>query len=177
MWDVVVQFAEAENSGVFDALGIDWTALILQIISFVILVVIVSKFIYPPIVAMLDRHDKKIENALKAAEEAQANASKSEAESAELLEKSRNEAADILESAKQESAEIILQAEKDASARAETVMADARAGLEREIEQARQDLRDEMVGLVSLATEKIIDTRIEAKDEKLIKTALKEYER
>ena len=181
--DPLTLFAEAEaatgaeSSGdLFGTLGIEWTALLLQAIAFVLLVIILKKWIYPPIAEMLDRHDKKIEDAMKAAEEAKAHAVESEAKTAELLEKSRTEAAEIIEAAKKESAEIAVKAEKDAAIRAEAIIANARADFERDVEQARADLRAEVVGLVALATEKVIDAKIDAEDEKIIAAVLKDNE-
>ena len=168
--------AEAtESSGdLFGTLGIEWSALLLQMIAFIILVIILAKWIYPPIAAMLDRHDKKIEDAMQAAEEAQQHAAESEAKTAEILEKSRIEAAEIIEAAKKESAEIAVKAEKDAAIRAEAIIANARADFERDVEQARADLRAEVVSLVALATEKVIDAKIDREDEKIIAAVLKE---
>ena len=173
---ILMQFAETEASesgDLFGTLGIDWTALLLQTISFIILVIILAKWIYPPIAAMLDRHDKKIEDAMQAAEEAKKHASDSEAKTAALLEKSREDAAHIVEVAKKESAEIIAKAEEDAALRAEAIVANARADLERDVEQARAALRGEVVDLVALATEKVIDVKIDQQDEKIISSALK----
>ena len=175
MQNILTQFAEATEDGdLFGTLGIDWTALLLQTVSFVILVFILAKWVYPPIAAMLDRHDKKIEDAMKAAKEAETNANKAETKTAELLEKSRVEAAEIVVAAKQESAEIIAKAEEDATARAEAIVVSARAELKRDTEQARMALRAEMVDLVALATEKVIDTKINAQDEKIINAVLEE---
>lgn len=176
MQGILTQFAEAEAEGgdLFGTLGIDWTALLLQTISFIILVFILAKWIYPPIAAMLDRHDKKIEDAMQAAEEAKKHASDSEAKTAALLEQARTDAAEIVEAAKTESAEILAKAEEDAAARTEAMLANARADLERDVEQARAALRGEMVELVALATEKVIDTKIDAQDEKIINSVLKE---
>lgn len=175
MQHILTQLAEAESSGggdLFGTLGIDWTALLLQTISFIILVIILAKWIYPPIAAMLDRHDKKINDAMKAAEEAKKHASDSEAKTAALLEQARTEAADIVSAAKKESAEILVKAEQDAATRAEAIVANARADLERDVEQARAALRGEMVELVALATEKVIGTKINTEDEKIIKATL-----
>ena len=176
MQSVILQFAEAESGSgdLFGTLGIDWTALLLQTISFIILVIILAKWIYPPIAAMLDRHDKKIDDAMEAAEEAQKNASESEAKTAALLEQSRAEAADIVEAAKNEAAEIVAKAEEDAGARAEAIIANARDELERDVEQAKAALRGELVDLVAIATEKVVNVKIEAEDEKIINGVLKE---
>jgi len=174
---VLMQFAEAEaaeGGDLFGTLGIDWTALLLQTISFIILVIILAKWIYPPIAAMLDRHDQKIEDAMQAAKEAQKHASDAEAKTAALLDQAREDAAGIVEAAKKESAEIITKAEEDAATRAEAIVANARADLERDVEQARAALRGEVVDLVALATEKVIDTKIDTQDEKIINATLKE---
>lgn len=177
MREIIIQLAEVKNTtegDLFGTLGIDWTLLILQIISFAILVFILAKFIYPPIVAMLDRNDKKIADAVKATEEAQKNANDMEAKTAELLDQSRREAAEIVAAAKRESEEIIIKAEEDATLRAEAVMANARDDLDRDIERAREELRSEVVELVALATEKIVNTKINAEDKKLIQAVLEE---
>ena len=62
--------AEESSGGIFGSLGIDWKILILQMIAFGILVFILSKWVYPPILAMLDRRDKLIDDSVKAAKEA-----------------------------------------------------------------------------------------------------------
>lgn len=180
MREILQQLAEVEEpveNSLLETLGINWSLLIIQIISFAILVLILAKFVYPPIVAMLDRYDKKIKDSVKATEEAQKNAKEMENETAALLEKSRTEAAEIVEAAKEESADIIIKAEEDAQARAEAILANARDDLNRDIEHAREDLRSEMVELVAIATEKVINTKIDSEDQKIIKATLEENER
>jgi F-type H+-transporting ATPase subunit b len=181
MLDFVAQFAEtaevARSSGgsdIFGPLGIDWQTMILQIISFAILVFILAKFIYPSIKAMLDRRDKTIADSMKAAKEAEEKAAASEAETTKLLERARTEAGDIVETAKKESSDMIAGAEADAAKRADAIVANAKVELDREVESARQTLRNEVVDLVALATEKVVETKIDAQDEKIIKSAIKE---
>lgn len=170
----VLGVAESGGGDLLGTLGIDWGLLAIQSISFVLLVLFLAKFVYPPIVAMLDRHDKKIADAEKAAEEARVQADENKLASSAMLEQSRAEAAEIVEAAKRESAEIIVKAEEDANVRAEAIVANARDGLEREIESAREELRGEVIGLVAVATEKIVGAKIGKEDEKLIKAVIEE---
>ena len=51
-------------------LGIDLKLLVAQIVNFLILLLVLYKFAYGPIVAMLEKRQKKIEKGLKEAEEA-----------------------------------------------------------------------------------------------------------
>lgn len=162
-----------ESSDMFASLGIDWQTLILQMIGFVLLVIILAKFIYPQIAAMLDRREKIIKDSLDAAREAQEKSAKSEAETATLLEKARKSAGDIVDTAKKESADIVASAEADATKRADAIVENAKVELDREIENARKSLRGEVVELVAIATEKVVDAKITSQDEKVIAEALK----
>lgn len=178
MLSFLTQFASAdtESSGdLFGSLGIDWPALILQMIAFVLLVLFIAKFIYPQIAAMLDRREKIIKDSVKAAQEAEKKSAEAEAETAKLLDKARKEAGDIVETAKKESADIVSSAESEAMKRAGTIVANAKADLDREVQSARKALRNEVVDLVAVATEKVVDTKIDSKDEKIIADAIKEH--
>lgn len=180
MLDFLTRFAsaatEAEAGGdLLGSLGIDPQMLILQAIAFILLVLIVAKFIYPPIVDMLDRHDKAINDAMKAAKEAQEKADESEAKTAELLKKAKTEANDIVKAAKKESADIVAEAEEDASKKADAIIENARADITREVEAARKSLRSEVVDLVAIATEKVVDAKIDDRDDALIQKTLEEY--
>lgn len=177
MLNFLTQFASAEveqEGDLLGSLGIDWTALALQMISFVLLVLFIAKFIYPQIVAMLDRREKIIKDSVKAAQEAEKKSAEAEAETAKLLEKARKEAGDIVEVAKKESADIVSNAESEAMKRAGTIISNAKADLDREVQVARKALRNEVVDLVATATEKVVDSKIDGKDKQIIENAIKE---
>ena len=75
--DIVVrQFGSTatENSDLFGSLGINWTLLGLQTLAFVILLLILKKFVYPPLVAMLDKRDEAVKASADAAMEAEKHA-------------------------------------------------------------------------------------------------------
>jgi F-type H+-transporting ATPase subunit b len=164
---------EIEAGGLFDSLGIDPKILILQLISFVILVVILAKFIYPQINAMLDRRDKQISDAIQAAKESEEKAAASQKQTAEALAKARVEADEIVEAARKESADMITTAEFDAKKKSEHIVREAQADIAKEIESARELLREETLGLVADATEKLAQVKLGADDEKLVAKALK----
>ena len=166
--------ATAEQSGdVFSVLGIDWKILIFQAIAFGLLVFILAKWIYPPILAMLDRRDKLISDSVKAAKEATEKSEQAAADIEKQLSEARNQAEEIVSSARDQSAQILLDGEKNAELRAEALVSSARAQLDRDVEAARKTLRDETASLVALATEKVIDEKVDnAKDQKLINDSI-----
>jgi F-type H+-transporting ATPase subunit b len=164
---------EAESEGLFGSLGIDPKALLLQLIAFIILVVILAKFIYPQINAMLDRRDKQISDAIQAAKESEEKAAASQKQTAEMLAQARVEADEIVTTARKESADIMTTAEFDAKKKAENIVREAQSDIDKEVESARELLRGETLGLVAQATEKLAQVKLGADDEKLIAKTLK----
>ena len=168
--------ATPEASGdVFSALGIDWRLLILQIIAFLILVVLLGKFVYPWLMKQVDERQTAIEAAAKAATEAQASAAESQEQVEALLHEARTQAAEIVDTAKLEATQMLSNSEEKARSTAEKIAAEARAEVEKSIENAKRELHDETLELIALATEKVIHTKLDKKaDAALIASALKD---
>lgn len=175
--NILTNFAssEAASGGLFGALGIDWKTLVLQIVAFAVLVFILAKFVYPPLLAMLDRRDKLIDDSVRAAKQASADAAKSEADIAKMLSEAREEAGEIVDTARQESTDLLMNAEADAAKRADSIVASARAQLDQDIEKARRVIRSEAASLVASATEKVVRTKVDSKkDAELIDKAIED---
>ena len=173
----LTNFAETAeaNEDIFAALGIDWRLLILQIVAFLILVVLLGKFVYPWLMKSVDERQANIEEAAKAAKKAQESAADSQAETAALLAEARKESAEIVATAKLEAAEIASTSEAKAKSTAEKIVADAHAQISKDIDKARRELHDETLELITLATEKIVRKKLDSKaDEALIADVLKE---
>ena len=173
----LTNFAETAeaNEDIFAALGIDWRLLILQIVAFLILVVLLGKFVYPWLMKSVDERQANIEEAAKAAKKAQESAADSEAETAALLAQARKESTEIVATAKLEAAEIASASEAKAKSTAEKIVADAHAQISKDIDKARRELHDETLELITLATEKIVRKKLDSKaDEALIADVLKE---
>lgn len=166
--------ATAEPSGdVFSALGIDWRLLILQIIAFLILVVLLAKFVYPWLLKQIDERQAGIEAAAKAANKAQELAAESEEKTSALLAEARKEADDILSNAKLEASTLLSTSEEKARTTAEKIAEEARAEVEKSIEAAKRDLHNETLDLIAFATEKVIHQKLNKKaDAELIADAL-----
>lgn len=168
--------AEHEASGdIFSALGIDWRLLILQIVAFLILVVLLGKFVYPWLMKSVDERQANIEAAAKAAAKAQEAVEKNKEEVASLLDEARKEAADIVSTAKLEAAELVSASEEKARTSAEQIVAAAHDQIEKDVEQVKKELYNETLELVAMATEKVIGTKLTEKaDSDLIAKAVKE---
>lgn len=154
---LLTQFASAEAAkpSLFESIGIDWKLLVLQTIGFLILLWFLHRFVYPPIVRMLDKREADIAEAAKAADEARAQAADSQSKTEELLKEARKEASAIVSTAKQEASELSHASDKRAKERAERIVAEAKVEMQREVESAKKQLGNELIDLVAAATEKV----------------------
>lgn len=154
-------------------LGINWQDMILQLLAFAILVFILAKWVYPPILAMLDRREKLIEDSVKNAKKANDRAALMDAEIERKLTETSEQASDILDAARKQNEQILIDGEKEAQKRADFIVSSARKQLAEDIESARKTLRDETVELVGMATEKIIREKVDSKkDQELIRESV-----
>lgn len=167
--------ATEESQSLFSALGIDVKLLVEQAIAFLILVLVLGKFVYPALMKAVDGRREQIEAATREAKEAEEALAKAEEKVADMLAEARKEADDMLARTQQESNNVIADAEEKAKKRAEQIVADARTQLEVDVRKAREALKKDTVELVALATEKVIGEKLDdKKDGQLIKTALGE---
>lgn len=167
-------FAEAAQSNMFASLGIDWKMLILQGVAFVIFVVVMAKWVMPPLVKAVDDREKRINDAVSAAAKAEAKAEQAEADVEKALREARKDAADILATAHDEAAATLAKAQDKAKSDAEHIVKNAHDQLEKDIVAAREALRKDTVELVALATEKVVGSTVtKSVDKKLIETSLK----
>ena len=166
-------FAAAANQNLLSALGINWKLLLTQAVAFAILVYILGKFAYPPLIRSIDERRKIIEAGLAEAKESHETLNKAQAEVEQLLSEARQEAEEMVARSREDAAAVVAAAEKQAVERAERIMQDGRAQLASDVQAARETLKSDVVHLVALATERIIGEKLDPqKDESLIKASL-----
>jgi len=163
----------AEKTDILTSLGIDWTLLVLQLVAFLILVWALGKFVYPVFLRIIDERQAKIDDSVKAAQEAEKNAEKAETAVEDALKKARKEAADIITMAKTEATQMVEKAENSAKTKAERIVEEAHEDIRKEIIAAKKSLEKDTLRLVrqaaSLATAGVADAKF---DEALIKKSV-----
>ncbi|MDB5176532.1 MAG: atpF [Candidatus Saccharibacteria bacterium] len=178
---VLTQFAETKaasgNSDIFTTLGINWQLLIIQIVAFAILVWALGKYVYPFLMKSVDERQAKIEESVKATQEAENNAQSAQDEIAKMLKEARTEAKDIVATAKDEAAAMVAASDEKAKSRAEKIVADAQEQLSKDVIAARKQLHNDTIELVALATEKVVGKVVDGKaDDSIIKNVVKELQ-
>ncbi|MEP6710248.1 MAG: F0F1 ATP synthase subunit B [Candidatus Saccharibacteria bacterium] len=167
--------AAAPKADTFTALGINWQMLIFQGIAFLVLVWILAKFVFPPLLKAVDARQTEIEASTKAAHEAQQMAAKAEKEITATLEKARKEAKEIVATAKDEATAAVSAAEAKAIDRAKKIVSSAHDQTEKDVIAAKKMLYNETIDLVALATEKVVGKVVTSSiDGKVVENAVKE---
>lgn len=171
-------FAEAESSGgLLGALGIDGRLFVTQLIAFLVLLAILRKWVFPPIIKAIDKRQETIDATLKEAAEAREALEKAEAKADALLADARKQADDIIGRSQEASAQAVAEAETKAKQRADQIVADARTQLDGDVKKARAALKKDAITLVAAATEQIVGEKVDgAKDRALIEKALSKGE-
>jgi F-type H+-transporting ATPase subunit b len=147
--------AEVENN-LLAVLGIDWKIFIAQIVNFVIVLLVLWRFAYRPLVKILNERSKKIDQSLKDA-----------AEIEKRLADVKNEQANLLASAQNQAQELIRQAEIEATAVKQKLLfetdqtvaaklSDLTVSLEAEKNKMLKEVNNQIVGLVVKVVKQIL---------------------
>lgn len=164
--------AEESSEGIA-ALGLDPFAMLWQAGTFLLIFLIVRKYMLSNIVASLEARREKIAEGLRSAEQLEQQRAEMEAEVKKTLKTAHQEAANVIAKAHEEAGQIIADSETKAGKRAESIVSQAQAQAEVEVNEARKALKSEMLGLVTEATETILSEKVDSdKDKKIIKRAV-----
>ncbi len=139
-----------------EALGINLPSLLWHTFNFLLLVVLLAKFLYRPVVKMLDDRAARVKESMERAEAIKEQLLRTSEETRLQLEAARKEGQAIIDRANQMAERVKVQARQEAQAEADKIVSRARAQLERERELAVAELRREMADLVVAATAKVI---------------------
>ena len=158
-----------------DALGINLSGLITQIVSFVILFVLLWSVLYKPVIKMLDQRSERIKESLEASQRAQQEAASSAEEVESQLETARAEGQQLIAQARDVAERFredeIAKVREDITAERDR----AQANIQRERDAAIEDLRREFAGLAIVAAERVIGRSLDESDHhELIDQVLKE---
>ncbi len=145
-----------------------WT-MIFTWVNLLILVLLMKKFLFKPVLNMLEARDKEINEMYSKAEVAQKNAEALESEYNEKLSSAKEEASKIMKDAKHDatlrSEEIVGEAKKEASA----ILEKAQKEIVREKETAISEIKGDIANIAVNIAQKVISKDLNEKDhEKLV---------
>ena len=143
--------------------------LIAQILNFLVLLAILAKFAYKPLLKAMDDRRNRIINDLDSAEQTRLDAEALKEQYAEQLAGARHEATEIVNKANQIAQNLHDELVEQARVEQEALMANAKERIEQEKQQALLDIRAEVIKLSTLIAGKIVNQKLNSdKDQKLV---------
>lgn len=149
--------------------------MVIMLIFFILLMYLVSKFAWGPVMNMMQKREEYVAGEIEAAEKSRAEAEKASKEAVEQLKQTKQEAQQIIEDAKnagmKQEQDIVASAKNEA----ERIKQAAQEEIQNEKEKAIQALQDQVASLSVLIASKVIEKEISAQDQdKLIEEYIKQ---
>ena len=155
--------------------GIQPVLLAAQIVNFLIMLYLLKRFLYKPILKVLEERKKAIAQSLQNADEIESRLNKLTEEEEKRLLKSAQEGAKIIKEAQDSAVQIIDEAKVKAEDLAQDIVRKAQAQLQVEKQQLQQEVMDNLGEFIVLGLKKVTGKVLTKKDQQdLIKRSVKE---
>lgn len=138
--------------------------LILQGINFLILVWLLKKFLYKPVLDFLDKRSSEIKSNYQKSEKKKKEARELVRKQKEKLAESKREALEIVERAKKTGSNEKERIISEAKQRAESIIDNTKTQIKAEVQRERENLMEEVGGISVNLAEKIIKRELHLED-------------
>ncbi len=136
-----------------------WTALV-----FVLLLFVITKFIWKPILNTVNEREQKIAESLELAERTKEEMKTLQAENENILKQARAERDGMLKDAREVAAKMVEDAKTGAKSEAEKILASARQSIESEKAAAVSELKTQVASFALEIAEKVIRGELSSED-------------
>lgn len=151
--------------------------IISQMIAFLIMVWVMKKFAWKPLLKLMDDRKKRIQDEFDAIEGQKQEIEKLKSEYHEKFSDIEHQARNILQEALKDGQKIADEIQNEARKQAEIMLEKNQASLQSQVAQAKIQLKNDMVGLVISATQKIVEVNLDVEKQKqLIDSFIEEAE-
>ncbi len=161
-----------------EKLGINWALFIAQLLNVIVLVWLLSRFLFTPIINMLNERTRRVQESLQGADQVKEQVATAKRDYDAEIAKARQEAAGILaqaqDRARVQAAEIVAQARQEA----DRTRNEAREQAQQEREQILRDVKGRVAELVTLTASKVLGAELSATGhDRLIEESLNQLDR
>ena len=138
----------------------DYGLLFWMILTFLIVLFILKKFAWKPILGSLKEREESIDQALKSADKAREDMAKLQADNEKILAEARQEREQLLKEAREVKQKLIEDAKEKATQEAEKIIASAKQTIENEKTLAIEDIKNNIASLSIQIAEKILKQQL-----------------
>lgn len=159
---------------ILNQFGINPILLAAQVVNFLILLFILKKFMYKPILKVLDARKQKIEDSLKNAEELERRLKEVSEKEAEAILRGAKEGQKIINEASDEYKRIIEEATKEYERIINKAVKDSKGLMKQQQVLLMNQVKDNLSDIVQLGLEKVWGRKITSDQRKIIDEVVKE---
>jgi len=167
---VAAQAAQVQSSGRIEEIattfGVDWSHLLAQVASFLIVCFVLYRFAYGPILKMLEARRQQIAQGLANAEQIQAELARTESQRQEVMAQANAQATQFIEEARVAASRLHEQETQKAIAGAEQILAKAREAAARDHARMLAELKKEVGRLVVQTTATVVGKILTPEDQR-----------
>lgn len=145
----------------FNAFAINWAGLGFQVVNFLLLLYLLNRFMFKPLLGRMDERSSKIEKGLEDAETAARDRELARAEREAAVSEARKEAAELIARANKIAEDTRNEILTDARTEAEKVSTRAREEIVAEKERAMSELRAHVADLALIAAGKLVRSEMD----------------
>jgi F-type H+-transporting ATPase subunit b len=147
------------------------------ILTFLVLVTLLARFAWRPLLQALDSRQELIRKSLDDAQQAKQELERLQHESAQIIRQARIDAEAVVAQSRSDAAKLREEMRQKAKAEADGIVRNAERQIQLETQRALQQIRQEAVDLSVMIASKILRRNLTKEDnEKLIEEALKQVE-
>lgn len=156
-------------------LGIDWKLLLAQVVNFLLLLWVLTRFVFGPLQIFLAKRSQHIQQGLENATKAQEEREELRVLRAQVTKKAQKEAEALLQEARARGQQEHEQLMKHAEEKVHTLANKARGELAREKEKMIEEAKKELAQVAMMAAGKLLQhTMDDAQDKEFVQRALRE---
>lgn len=138
-----------------------------MLLIFILLVVLLRKFAWKPILEAIESREEGIKGALDAAEKAKLEMLNLQSDNEKLLQEARAERESMMKEAREIKAKLVSEAKEEAQAEANKIIANAQVAIESEKKAAVAELKDQVASLSLDIASKVIKDDLSNNDKQL----------
>lgn len=159
-----------------DQLGINWKLLLSQAVNFFVLLLVLTFFVYKPLIQIIKERNKKIKEGLDKAEEADIRLKEADGIAKGKIKEAEQESVGIVKETERKAKILEESLVKKAEEKQGQMMKDSEEMLKRQLEENKKIVLEKAADLVRAAIVKTVELKPEEVDEALIKKAINEIQ-
>ena len=139
-----------------------------QIVSFLIVLWVLKRFTWKPILKVIEDRESKIKSEFASIEEQKAENERLRAFYDQKLEEAAKEVKDLIKEGRENGKKIAKEIEENAHRESKKIIAHTKDELQKEIHKAKGELKQELVTMTMTALEKVVKTDMDPKRQEML---------